>query len=341
MAESSPTKGVAYTVRKFQFFLIVFLIFSFTYETMAKEEKNNTEERMSLYKKMEAITHIDWTYFAAVDQYERSVRRLNKDIPEEKGQIAIYFSPAEWTGPINPNQADTNPLTISIFGGIGLDGNGDGIADRENDEDVLYTFANHLQKYGPHPDDIRIGLWDYYKHDLIVSIITGNEKIYKHFGTIDLDENAFPVPLQANYSFKNTWGDRRGWGGLRIHEGTDIFAGYGVPVRATTYGIVETIGWNRYGGWRIGIRDLNNTYHYFAHLNGFEKKLVKDSVVKPGDTIGYVGSSGYGPKGTAGKFPPHLHYGMYRFNGQKEWSFDPYPSLKTWERQEKNTKKKG
>ena len=27
---------------------------------------------------------------------------------------------------------------------------------------------------------------------------------------------------------------------------------------------------------------------------------------------GGVGSSGYGPPGTSGKFPPHLHYGMYK-----------------------------
>jgi peptidoglycan LD-endopeptidase LytH len=48
-----------------------------------------------------------------------------------------------------------------------------------------------------------------------------------------------------------------------------------------------------------------------------------------------VGSSGYGPPGTSGKFPPHLHYGMYKDNGFTEWSFDPYPHLKMWERQER------
>ena len=75
-------------------------------------------------------------------------------------------------------------------------------------------------------------------------------------------------------------------------------------------------GWNRYGGWRVGIRDINNNYHYFAHLNGFAKDLHTGQVVEPGQLIGSVGSSGYGPPGTAGKFPPHLHYGMYRDNGE-------------------------
>lgn len=304
----------------------------------AEDSDTDHEERMLLYKKMEALTQIKWYYFAAVDQYEQNVRNAKKDISEETGQIAIYYSPEEWVGPLNPNNEDNNPLTISWFGGAGQDGNGDGKADRNNDEDVLYTFATHLQQYGSHEDDIKIGLWDYYKRDLTVRTILGHAKVFKEFNTLDLNENAFPLPLQANYTIQNSWGARRGWGGLRIHEGSDIFADYGVPVKATTYGIVEIIGWNRFGGWRIGIRDLNNTYHYYAHLSRFEKGLEKDTIVKPGDPIGYVGSSGYGPKGTAGKFPPHLHYGMYKYTGSSEWSFDPYPKLKAWERQERTRK---
>nr|WP_307724706.1 hypothetical protein [Sporolactobacillus inulinus] len=35
-------------------------------------------------------------------------------------------------------------------------------------------------------------------------------------------------------------------------------------MRATSYGIIELVGWNKYGGWRIGIRDLHGNYHYFG-----------------------------------------------------------------------------
>ncbi len=63
-------------------------------------------------------------------------------------------------------------------------------------------------------------------------------------------------------------------------------------------------GWNRFGGWRIGIRDINNTYHYFAHLNGFTKGLKVGEIVEPGQVIGSVGATGYGPPGTSGKFRP-------------------------------------
>jgi murein DD-endopeptidase MepM/ murein hydrolase activator NlpD len=77
--------------------------------------------------------------------------------------------------------------------------------------------------------------------------------------------------------------------------------------------------------------DIHNTYHYFAHLSHFNEDVKEGDIVEPGRIIGYVGSSGYGKKGTSGKFPPHLHYGMYKFNGLIERAYDPFPSLKHWE----------
>jgi murein DD-endopeptidase MepM/ murein hydrolase activator NlpD len=324
-------------MRKWLIFLLVIgLWFRFTGAAEAKEmsDQEKAKERMALYQKMETITQIPWYYFAGVDQYERNLRNKRKDLPDAEGLTAIHYTSDEWVGALNPNPQDKNPMSIALFGGVGMDGNGDGVADRHNPEDVLNTLASFLNSYGFDKEDIKIALWDYYERDTAVDIITGHAKVYHTFGKLTLDQHAFPVPLNANYTIKNTWGARRGWGGDRIHEGTDIFADYGVKVRATSYGIIESIGWNKYGGWRIGIRDLNNVYHYYAHMNGYEEGIKKGTVVKPGMVIGAVGSSGYGPEGTSGKFPAHLHYGMYRDLGYTEWSFDPYPYLKAWERKE-------
>lgn len=319
-----------YTMIISLFFLVIEPQYSFAAEINQKEIY---QKRMELYKKIEAITLIPWYYLAAIDQYERNIRSIRKDLPKPAGLSGIYFPSEKWSGPLNPNQEDTIPESIKIFGGIGQDGNGDGKAERTNDEDVLYTFANYLLNYGTDEDHIKIALWDYYKRDKTVEMIGNFAKLYQTFQTLALDERHFPLPIRANFSYRDTWGDARGWGGRRIHEGTDIFSDYGVNVYATCYGIIEMKGWNKYGGWRIGIRDINNTYHYFAHLNGFTKDLKLGDIVKPGQPIGSVGSSGYGPPGTAGKFPPHLHYGMYKDNGKTEWSFDPYPHLKRWERE--------
>lgn len=322
--------------------LTILLVFPIPSEGAKSDELSSEQlynERMALYLKTEAETSIPWYYFAAVDSYERGLRQARKDLPEEEGLIGIYFPAEKWSGHMNPDQEDNDPESINFFQGLGKDGDGDGKADITNDEDILWTFASYLSSYGFNKEDIRIGLWDYYQRDKAVELILGHAETYKTVGSLNLSKRAFPVPLHANYSYRSTWGNARGWGGRRIHEGTDIFAGHGLAVRATTYGIVELKGWNKYGGWRVGIRDTNNVYHYFAHLSGFEKGIDRGTVVKPGDVIGYVGSSGYGKEGTQGKFPPHLHYGMYKDNGFTEWSFDPYPSLRAWERAERKAKK--
>src|SRR5699024_8451690 len=181
---------------------------------------------------------------------------------------------------------------------------------------------------------IRINLWNYYKRDLSVKSIMDTAKVLEYYGTNELTDRSFPVDTDYNFSYQSNWGDRRGFGGNRIHEGTDVFADYGTPVTSTTYGVVELKGWNLYGGWRIGVRDIYNIYHYYAHLQQYADDIKVGDIVKPGDVLGNVGSSGYGPPGTSGKFPPHLHYGMYKDNGINEFSFDPYPYLMKWERME-------
>lgn len=317
------------------FTLITVLSFIQPDTTAASEVDDVYTKRMALYERIEAVTTIPWYYLAAIDQYERNVRQSRRELPKAEGITGIYFKPEEWVGFTNPNINDEDPKTIKFFNGIGFDGDGDGKASLHSDDDVLYAFANFLLRYGTDYENIKIGIWNYYKRDKSVRIIMGKAKLYQNYGRLDLDEHVFPVPIGTHYSYRSTWGSARGWGGRRIHEGTDIFADYGLPVRATSYGIVEMKGWNKYGGWRVGIRDINNNYHYYAHLSGFSDDLTVGQVVEPGKVIGGVGSSGYGPKGTSGKFPPHLHYGMYKDNGYTEWSYDPYPHLKLWERQEK------
>lgn len=295
------------------------------------------KERQQLYEQISAISGVPWTYIAAIDQYERALNSANrKTRPQKEGLIAIHYTAEDWAGALNPNPDDNNPVSIRFFDGQGLDGSNDGLADRNDDFDVLYTTITRLLKHGTKWEDFRKGLWAYYENPRSVRRIEQFITIFETFGRLDLYERKFPVPVRADYSYRSTWGASRSYGGYRIHEGTDIFARYGVPVRSTCYGIIEVKGWNRFGGWRIGIRDLNNVYHYYAHLSGFNKEFKQGDVVKPGDVIGWVGSSGYGKPGTQGKFSPHLHFGMYRDFGFGEWSFDPYPYLRKWEREERS-----
>lgn len=302
-----------------------------------KPMKEIFAERKVLLDQASQASGIPWPYLAAVDQYERSLSIANpKKRPLRKdGLIGIYYSELEWVGMNNPDHEDTDLRSIAVFGGRGRDGSGDGLADRNNDLDLLSTAAAQLARHGTQPDQLKQALQETYKNTRAIERIEQFVKIYETFDRLDLHEHAFPLPVTSEYSYRGTWGAARGWGGARIHEGTDLFASYGVPVRSTCYGIVEVKGWNNYGGWRVGLRDLNNVYHYYAHLSGFDKSLKQGDIVKPGQVLGWVGSSGYGKPGTQGKFPPHLHYGLYRDNGTKEWSFDPYPYLRKWEREDR------
>lgn len=310
--------------------------------TSAKAGVNVYDQRRTLYEEMELLTRVPWYWLAAVDQYERTItpRKEQQKQGQEQRLTGVRFREAFWSGPLNPDAEDRNPATIELFGGIGKDATADGEADPKNDRDALFTLASYLTGFGFKEEDFRIALWRYYQNDSAVERIRQFAKMYKNWGRLDLSDSAFPLPLRSTYTYRDTWGDRRGWGGLRIHEGTDLFAPTGVTVRSVCYGVVETKGWNPYGGWRIGIRDINNRYHYYAHLQGYEKGIEVGHFVEPGQTIGWVGSSGYGPPGTSGKFPPHLHYGIYRDTGNTEWAFDPYPLLKKWEQAERSKKNK-
>lgn len=308
--------------------------------TSAEAVTSVYDQRRTLYEEMELLTKVPWYWLAAVDQYERTITPRKEQQQLEQRITGFRFKEAFWTGPLNPDPEDRNPATIELFGGSGKDATADGAADPKNDRDALFTLASYLTGFGYKEEDFRIALWRYYQNDSAVERIRQFAKMYRNWGRLDLSDSAFPLPLRSIYTFRDTWGDRRGWGGLRIHEGTDLFAPMGVTVRSVCYGVVETKGWNPYGGWRMGIRDINNRYHYYAHLQGYEKGIEVGHFVEPGQTIGWVGSSGYGPPGTSGKFPPHLHYGIYRDTGSTEWAFDPYPLLKKWEQAERSKKNK-
>lgn len=313
-----------YLLSCIMFLLVLCSIIGFSSEVHA--EQSIYEERLALYMKTEALTHVPWYYIAAIDQYERNIQT---PVPTDS-LISIEYTPLLWYG-VGNDEEHTSTSYIALFNGIGQDGNGDGHARIDDPEDVLYTIGMFLATYGLTEQDIKIALWDWYERDLSVQAIINTARVFKKFQSLELTDRTFPVSIRHTYSYQNTWGDRRGFGGLRIHEGTDVFAHYGTPVYSTTYGVIDMIGWNMYGGWRIGIRDVHNIYHYYAHLQAYDEDVELGMIVQPGDVLGTVGSSGYGPPGTSGKFPPHLHYGMYKDNGTNEWSFDPYPYLRRWE----------
>ena len=79
-----------------------------------------------------------------------------------------------------------------------------------------------------------------------------------------------------------------------------LYIPIGTPIIAVESGYVEAIGWNQYGGWRIGIRSFDGKrYYYYAHLRQnypYREQLKEGDVVTAGDVIGYMGHTGYSTK---------------------------------------------
>ena len=125
------------------------------------------------------------------------------------------------------------------------------------------------------------------------------------------------LPIAKNYSFSHydDFGKSRSYGFQRTHLGNDLMGSIGTPIVAVESGTIEHLGWNQYGGWRIGIRSFDGKrYYYYAHLrkdHPYVENLQEGDSVKAGDVIGYLGMTGYSIKENVNNINvPHLHFGM-------------------------------
>ena len=62
-----------------------------------------------------------------------------------------------------------------------------------------------------------------------------------------------PIAAGYGYSHCDDFGVKRSFGFARKHLGHDMMGGLGTPIVAVEGGVIEAMGWNRYGGWRIGV----------------------------------------------------------------------------------------
>ena len=126
---------------------------------------------------------------------------------------------------------------------------------------------------------------------------------------------AMPVEGVRQRALRDTWHGARSEG--RKHEGIDIFAKRGTPVRASTEGIVLQVGTNRLGGLVVWVMGPGGQRHYYAHLDRYSD-VAAGMRIDAGRVLGFVGNSG-----NASGTPPHLHYGVYEAGG----AINPYPLL--------------
>ena len=161
--------------------------------------------------------------------------------------------------------------------------------------------------------------YDYYHeaYDAVLGGLLGNYAIEKDGEWIPAyGLKAFsPIASGYGYSHSDDFGNSRSFGFARKHLGHDMMGALGTPIVAVEGGVVEAMGWNRYGGWRIGIRSFDSKrYYYYAHLQKdrpFADSLEVGDQVQAGDLIGFMGRTGYSDKENTNNIETvHLHFGM-------------------------------
>lgn len=131
-----------------------------------------------------------------------------------------------------------------------------------------------------------------------------------------------PVEGFAVAQLRDNFAERRG---TRVHEAIDLLAPRGTPVVAVDDGVVKKLFTSAAGGLTVYQYDPGETYsYYYAHLDRYAEGLVEGKMLKKGDRVGYVGTTGNAPPGT-----PHLHFTIYKLPPDKKWwqgtPINPYP----------------
>lgn len=115
---------------------------------------------------------------------------------------------------------------------------------------------------------------------------------------------AGPIRITSGYGWRLCPINPRS-GVRRFHDGIDIAARVGTPIRAVMDGFVEEIGYNRVYGNFIILRHENYRSLY-AHLSA--SSVSRGARVRQGQMIGRTGASGM----VTG---PHLHFAVYNRSG--------------------------
>ncbi len=124
-----------------------------------------------------------------------------------------------------------------------------------------------------------------------------------------------PIAKSFPYSDYDDFGVARSYGYRRSHLGHDLMGQVGTPIINVESGRVTALGWNQYGGWRIGIESFDGRrYYYYAHLRQnrpYAEGLKVGDIVQAGDVIGYMGRTGYSKtENTNNIDESHLHFGL-------------------------------
>lgn len=246
----------------------------------------------------------------SVSEEKKFIKWVDFDVSYEAMEYALKLD-------IDSQDTETPLRFTELLSYLGAKYGGDFSRYKKKDMD---TLAEKL-KGGKTMQELTADMkyYDYYleAYSAVLGEYVGNYKIEKD----GIWEEKYGLkafsPIAKGYSFSDfdDFGSKRTYGYARRHLGHDLMGSVGTPVVAIESGTVEALGWNQYGGWRIGIRSFDSKrYYYYAHLrknHPYQNDLKQGDIVKAGDVIGYLGMTGYSSKENVNNIDtPHLHFGI-------------------------------
>jgi len=136
---------------------------------------------------------------------------------------------------------------------------------------------------------------------------------------------AMPIANIDPRKLESTFHQSRGG---REHGALDIMAPRGTPVMAVAEGNVVKLFTSKQGGLTVYQFDDSRSWcYYYAHLDRYREGLKEGVLLRKGEVLGYVGSTG-----DASPDFPHLHFAVFRLGPEKVWwkgtPIDPLPLFK-------------
>lgn len=152
-------------------------------------ENEIPEQYLSLYYAAAQQFAVPWNLLAAVHRIETSFSTDDPMISSAGAIGPMQFMPLTWVGwsypggtrlgnADIPNEILTSPTEIARYGGYGMDGDGDGIADPFNNADAIYTAAKYLSANGGSPFDSQKALYAYNHSQVYIDNVLGYANRY-------------------------------------------------------------------------------------------------------------------------------------------------------------------
>lgn len=148
------------------------------------------QDYIPIYQEAADAYDIPWTLLAAHHRVETKFSTMDPLLSPAGAEGHLQFMPCTFVGWIHPTcdglgkgniaESDkTSPAVIKKYGGYGVDGDGDGVADPYNLKDALYSAAKYLSETGASKGELESAIFHYNQSDDYVEAVLFYYKKYE------------------------------------------------------------------------------------------------------------------------------------------------------------------